>query len=540
MAQGKLRKDAGMLSLLFVGVSTMIGSGWLFGPMNAAKDAGPLSIGSWALASLVVGLIALVYAELGPMFTKSGGLMYMSLVTHGRLVGRVWSWILFLAYVSIAPVEAMAVVTYADSYIHGLVDPATLLLTGKGVAVSVLALALMTAFNFMVLKLVLMFNTIATWIKLCAPIGTIIVLLIFSHHPENLSVPAHATGNFAHMLISISTAGVFFSLFGFTQAIQLAGETSNPGRNIPISVIGTIVIGLIVFVLVQYAFVAAVPPAILARDGWAGLSFANISGPMAGLAITVGASFWAIALFADAFISPGFCGYIWTTATARMLMAISDEKLGPRKLTKINKYGVPWIALIVTFVIGLLFFFPFPSWQKLVTYASSATVLSYGLGCVVLLQMRRVMPDTKRPFRLWGAWIITPLAFIASNFIMFWAGYEVVTFLFAILLAAFIVYVIYRAVKPGEKDALDWRHALWLLPYFGGMWLLCWVGPKSMGGHDILNIYWDMLAVAVLSLIILWLALKTSVSGERSRAYYDNMIKSDVGAGARSVGEPLP
>ncbi|MDE2023301.1 MAG: amino acid permease, partial [Gammaproteobacteria bacterium] len=74
MAQGKLRKDAGVIGLLFVGVSTMIGSGWLFGPMHAAKDAGPLSIGSWAIAAVAVGLIALVYAELGPMFTKSGGL----------------------------------------------------------------------------------------------------------------------------------------------------------------------------------------------------------------------------------------------------------------------------------------------------------------------------------------------------------------------------------------------------------------------------------------------------------------------------------
>ena len=58
MAQGKLRKDAGIVGLLFAGVSTMIGSGWLFGPMHARQDAGPLSIGSWAIAALVVGLIA--------------------------------------------------------------------------------------------------------------------------------------------------------------------------------------------------------------------------------------------------------------------------------------------------------------------------------------------------------------------------------------------------------------------------------------------------------------------------------------------------
>ncbi len=528
MAQGKLRKDAGLVGLLFVGVSTMIGSGWLFGPMHAAQDAGPLSIGSWAIAALVVGLIALVYAELGPLFTKSGGLMYMSLITHGRLVGRIWSWILFLAYVSIAPVEAMAVVTYANNYLPGMVHPHTGLLTGLGVAISVLVLALLTALNFLILRLILLLNTIATWIKVCAPVGTIIVLLIYSHHPGNLSVPAHASGNVMHMLTAISTAGVFFSLFGFTQAIQLAGETDNPSRNIPISVIGTIIIGFIVFVLVQYAFVTAVPPELLAKDGWAGLNFIGDAGPMAGLAITIGASFWALALYADAIISPAFCGYIWTTATSRMLMAISDEKLGPGQLTRINRHGVPWVALIVTFIIGLLFFFPFPSWQKLVDYASSATVLSYGLGCIVLLQMRRVMPEVKRPFRLWHAWIIAPLAFIASNFVMFWAGFSVVSFLFLILLVALVVYLIYRALKSGEKDPLDWRHALWLLPYFGGMWILGWIGPVSMGGIGALNIYWDMLAVAVLSLVILYIALNTSVSAERSHAYYADILKADA------------
>lgn len=160
-------------------------------------------------------------------------------------------------------------------------------------------------------------------------------------------------------------------------------------------------------------------------------------------------------------------------------------------------------------------------------YASSATVLSYGLGCIVLLQMRRVMPEVHRPFRLWWAWLIAPLAFIASNFVMFWAGFAVVSFLFAILLLALVVYMIYRTLKSGKKDPLDWQHALWLIPYFGGMCILGWMGPVSMGGMGILNIYWDMLAVAALSLAILYVALNTSVSAGRSQAYYRGILGPD-------------
>ncbi|HEX7964509.1 MAG TPA: APC family permease [Gammaproteobacteria bacterium] len=536
MAKGKLRKDAGLIGLLFAGLSSTIGSGWLFGPMHAAQIAGPLSIGSWAIAALVVGLIAMVYAELGPLFPRSGGLMHISLISHGRLVGRVWSWILFLAYVTIAPVEAMAVVTYANGYLPGMVNPDTGLLTTLGVMVSIGVLGAFVALNFLILRLVLLFNTFATWIKVCAPIGTILVLMFTAHHPENFSVKAHATGDVTNMFLAISTAGVFFSLFGFTQAIQLAGETADPARNIPRAVVGTIVTSAIIYILVQYAFVAAVPPELLAKDGWAGLTFGGgatngvlASGPMAGLALTLGVSWWAAALYADAIISPAACGYIWTTATARVVMAASEEEFAPERLADINRHGTPWTALILSFVVGCVFFFPFPSWQKLVNYASSATVLSYGLGCVVLLRLRRVMPDLKRPFRLWSAWAVAPAAFIASNLVMYWAGFGTVNVLFAIITVIMAVYMLrflYLYTQGQEPDE-DLAHAWWLMPYFAGMWLLSYFGPVEMGGTGAFGIFNGMSAVAVFSLIILYIALATGVAPARVKSYYASVLKNE-------------
>ena len=341
MTQGRLRKEAGVIGLLLAGVTTMIGSGWLFAPLATARDAGPLSIGSWVTATVVIALLALIYAELAPMFPKSGGLVHMSLVSHGVLVGRIWSWILFLAYVSIAPVEAMAVVTYADSYIHGLVTPQTLLLTASGVWASVLVLAVIAALNFMVIRLVLLFNSIATWLKVCTPIGTIVILFIFSHHDSNLAVSAGTTHNWAAMFTSVSTAGVFFSLFGFRQPIDLAGEAKNPSRALPLAVLGTIAIGAAIFILLQYAFVTAVPPDLLASSGWHGLSFGGIAGPFAGLTLVIGASFWTTVLYADAIVSPAMCGYMWMTTTPRVLHAMGEQALWPRLLSRVNRHGVP-------------------------------------------------------------------------------------------------------------------------------------------------------------------------------------------------------
>jgi amino acid transporter len=334
------------------------------------------------------------------------------------------------------------------------------------------------------------------------------------------------------MFMAISTAGVFFSLFGFTQAIQLAGETANPGRNIPIAVVGTILSAALIFVLVEYAFVTAVPPELLAQHGWTGLSFTGnsgvlASGPMAGLAMAIGVSWWAMALYVDAIISPAACGYIWTTATARVVMASAEEGYAPAKLKSINQHGVPWTALILSFVIGCVFFFPFPSWQKLVNYASSATVLSYGIGCVVLLRLRRVMPDLQRPFRLWAAWIIAPLAFIASNFVMFWAGFGTVNVLFIMLAAIMAIYALRHMYlyTEGKEPEEDVGNAAWLVPYFTGMWLLSYLGPTEMGGTGSLDIYYGMSAVAVFSLIILYVALGTGVASARVKAYYAATVK---------------
>jgi amino acid transporter len=536
VAQGKLRKDAGLIGLLFAGLSSTIGSGWLFGPMKAAQIAGPLSIGSWAIAAVVVGLIAMVYAELGPLFPRSGGLMHISVISHGRLVGRVWSWILFLAYVTIAPVEAMAVVTYANGYLPGMIDTTTGLLTGTGIMVSVCVLATFVALNFLILRFILLLNTVATWIKICAPIGTILVLMFSAHHPENFSVKAHATGDITNMFLAVSTAGVFFSLFGFTQAIQLAGETKDPARNIPRAVVGTIVLSAIIYVLVEYSFVAAVPPELLAKEGWAGLNFGTASanpilasGPMVGLLLTLGVSWWAMALYADAIISPTACGYIWTTATARVVMAASEEDYAPEKLRDINRYGTPWTALLLSFVVGCIFFFPFPSWQKLVNYASSATVLSYGIGCVVLLRMRRTLPDLKRPFRLWNAWLIAPAAFICSNFVMYWAGFGTVNVLFVIITVIMAVYLLrfFYLYNQGKEPDEDIIHAAWLVPYFVGMWILSYFSPVEMGGTGTFGIFDGMLAVAVFSLIILYVALVTGVAPARVKSYYTAVLKAD-------------
>jgi amino acid transporter len=115
----KLRRDAGMIGLLYASLGSIIGSGWLFGALHAAVQAGPWSVLSWIIGAVAILLLAFVFAELSTMFPNSGALVHMTHVSHGDLVGKIWSWILFLAFVSVPPVEVTAVLTYANNRTPG-------------------------------------------------------------------------------------------------------------------------------------------------------------------------------------------------------------------------------------------------------------------------------------------------------------------------------------------------------------------------------------------------------------------------------------
>ncbi len=105
-ASTMLRRDARIIGLLFASTTSIIGSGWLFGAFHASKIAGPLAIWSWVAGGVIILLIALCFAELAPMFPRSGALVHMSYASHGEGLGRIWGWMLFLAYVAVPAVEA--------------------------------------------------------------------------------------------------------------------------------------------------------------------------------------------------------------------------------------------------------------------------------------------------------------------------------------------------------------------------------------------------------------------------------------------------
>jgi hypothetical protein len=147
----------------------------------------------------------------------------------------------------------------------------------------------------------------------------------------------------------------------------------------------------------------------------------------------------------------------------------------------------------------------------LVNYITSITVLTYGLGPVVLLVLRRNMAHVHRSFRLAGAEILAPIAFICSNWVIYWTGFETNLFLFALVFGGFVLYAAwYHLVARKPAADFGWRQVGWLLPWFGGMWILSWLSDVG-GGSGLLGFWAGVIIVAIWSLIVLALALRSAL-----------------------------
>jgi len=519
----KLRRDAGVIGLLYASLGSIIGSGWLFGALHASVQAGPRSVYSWVIGGVAILFLAFVFAELSTMFPNSGALVHMTHVSHGDLVGKIWTWILFLAFVSVPPVEVSAVLTYANNYLPGLIHPHSGLMTSVGTAWAAVLLAGVVALNFLAVRWVIAINSAATWWKLIIPIATIVILMVYSFHPHNLVAHVHSTP-VSGVFTAVATAGIVFSFFGFQQAIALAGETRNPSRYIPIALISSVLIGILIYVGLQVSFITALNPRDIS-GGWAHLHFTGMFGPLAAIAVAVGAVWWAVLLYVDAIISPLGTAFIYVTASPRIIMAAGEMGNAPKQVTRLSGQGVPWIGLIVTYCVGVVFFFPFPSWQKLVSAVSLITVLSYSVGPIILMRLRRALPDATRPFRLRAANVLAPIAFIASNWMIYWTGYSVARWMFGAVFVYIVAYLSwYFAVRRRPLRDLGLRQAWWTVPYFAGMWLISYLGPTgAMGGCGALGFFTGMWIIVGFSLVVLWCAVRSGQSRQAAQQCADRI-----------------
>ena len=514
----RLRREMGLLGLTFAVVGSIIGSGWLLGALSAAEVAGPASVISWILAAVIVAVLALVHAELSAAYPVAGGSARFPHYAFGSLAGFTAGWMGWIFSVTLAPIEVEAALQYATNYLPGLskMSGTVAVLTPLGYLVAGILMLIFTVINAWGIKRMSQTNTAAVWWKIAVPLLTIVALGIAAFHPGNFT----AGGGFAPFgvkgVLEALPAGVVFALIGFEQAVQLAGEAHNPGRNIPRAIILAQIIGTVIYLLLQVVFIAALPPQNL--HSWSSPISKGSFGPYAGLATGLGLTWLAVLLYIDAFISPSGTALLYLGSSARLSYALAREGYVPAAFTRISVRGIPIVSLIFSFIVGMLLFLPFPGWQTFVGFVTSAAVLMYVFTPLAYAALLRGDPNHPRPFVLKGGRVLAPISFVAANLLVYWSGWGVVWRLFAMLALGFLLMAISLATHSTRtRPSLDFRHTLWLWPYLIGMAIISYLGQYG-GGTGLIPLWIDIAVVVVFSLAIFAWAVVSVRPTEQVRA----------------------
>jgi APA family basic amino acid/polyamine antiporter len=413
----ELRRTLDARALVLLGIGAIIGTGiFVLTGTAAANHAGPALVVSFLIAGLGCALAGLCYAEFASMIPVSGSAYSYSYATLGELVAWFIGWNLILEYLFAAATVAVGWSGYVVSLVEqlGMHLPEALtnapftkgaghfeiIRTGAILNLpAVLIIAALTALCYVGIHQSARFNSVVVAIK----VAVIILFIGFGMWaidganwqpfiPEN-------TGRFGHFGWSgvVQAAGIiFFAYIGFDAVSTAAQEAKNPQRDMPIGIMGSLVVCTVLYVAVSAVLTGMVPylelnspaPVALALDRHPELSW------LAGW-IKLG----AIAGMTSVML-------VMMLGQPRIFYAMSRDGLLPPLFRKVHPtHKTPYIGTLITGSLAALIagLFPVTILGELV---SIGTLLAFTTVCIGVLVLRHTRPDLKRPFRTPAPWVV--------------------------------------------------------------------------------------------------------------------------------------
>lgn len=444
-------KKPNLFSAITIGVGSIIGSGWLFASYKASKVAGTLAFGSWVIGAVVALLVALLLAEVATYYSKETGLFARMLsLTHNPDMGFIISSSNWFCTIIIIPAEAEASIQYLSQAYPSISDHIFMNnhFTALGIFFVCLTMIIYGLINFWGIKLFAKANNLITTFKLIVPAATALIFLAVSYHPENLTSYQHTISPYGYgkMFSAVVACGIFYSFYGFNTITFFSSELDNPQRNIPLALIGSIVICLIIYLLLQFSYLVALDPIQVATNGWDAFNFES---PLAQLAILFGMNWMAIVLYVDAAISPSGTGIIFVGSSARIFTGMAKDGQMPKVFGNMHpKYGISRLSIITTLILcmGLVIFFD--NWDKIMIVVSVFMAISCIAVPIAFVKLR-ILDNKRRPFTMPLGLIASYITYIAVTYLLTECGFLALVVSLGFHFALFVVYcsVYYGNVK---------------------------------------------------------------------------------------------
>lgn len=501
--EGRLHRHLGFWGLTAIGFSNIVGSGWLFAAMYAAQTAGPAALLSWVGAGLLCGLVALVMIELGASRPEGGGTVRWPLYASGRLVGTLVGWSVLLSVGGTAA-EISAIMQYADHYLPDIYHGGTLSPLGLGVAVALSVL--LTALNWFTVRAFARLNNLVSVFKVLVPVVTVIALFASGWHSGRLTDHGgFAPYGYAACLSALAGGGIVYSVNGFQAPLDFSGETRNPRRTLPASVLTAIALAVLMYLALQLAFLFTVPEHLLG-DGWQGVSFES---PFGQLALILNLHWLSSLLYADAVASPGGSAYVGVALNARHTYALAKNRTIPRFFMRVGeRYGIPHRALLLNLVVIVVFLLPFGGWQRIVSVMGDMYLLIYAASAVAVAVFRAGPGRERMAGWVPGLRWIAPVSFVVASEFVYWSGWHDLRLALPLVLAGLLLFLAMWRTGHNERSlAEELRTGAWLVVYLSALTLLSWLGTFKGSGR--LPAPYDSFTVAVVTLGIFFWAVRS-------------------------------
>jgi APA family basic amino acid/polyamine antiporter len=433
-----MKKTMGALDLVMFGVGCVIGTGiFVLTGIAAAEHAGPAISVSYLLAGIVCIFTGLAYAELAAAIPVAGSSYTYSYVIFGEFVAWVVGCVLICGY-------TMASATVAvgwSGYFVGILKAAGLaipeMLTKSPIEGGLVNLPAVCVTLFIGMLLIrgtkesIVINRVLVAVKL-----VIIFLFIF------IAAPHIKMENYADFMpygwhgVSVGAATIFFAYVGFDAVATAAEETKNPNRDLPIGIIGSIIICAILYITVS-----------LVLTGITHYSELNNSEPMAYALRQNGSNVGSALIATGAVAGMIAVILIMMYGQSRVLFVISRDGLISDKFSKIHKkFGTPYVSCLATmFAVALLAgFTPI----KTLGFLTSLTLLfSFVIALIGVMVLRVRRPKLERPFRCPGVFFVAPVAIISCSYLIYTLLVETAMPFVILILTSVIAYFTYTYKK---------------------------------------------------------------------------------------------
>jgi basic amino acid/polyamine antiporter, APA family len=466
-----LKRTLSAWSLTALGIGNIIGAGiFVLTGQAAATNAGPAIGLSFVFSGLACAFAGLCYAEMASAVPVSGSAYTYAYATMGRLIAWIIGWDLILEYalgasavavgwsgyvvsllndVGITVPPALTNAPFAYDVAHGewqrtsaLLNLPAMLVTG---VISLLLLAgtreSARVNNVMVVlkvAIVLVFIAAAVWFVSSANWVT-------AGNPDGAFIPPNAgPGQFGWGGVIRGAAVVFFAYIGFDAVSTAAQEAKNPQRDMPIGILGSLVICTVLYVAVGFVITGIIPYDKL-----------NVPDPIAVGIDAIGLRWLAPVIKIGAILGLSSVILVSLLGQTRILFSMAQDRLLPRAFASVHgRFATPHVTTLVTGTIVTVLAGVLPL-ELIGELVSIGTLLAFAIVCLGVLALRVMRPGLARPFRTPAVWFIAPAGVVSSVFLMFGLPGDTWLRLAVWLVVGLAIYAFY-----GKRHGVDMAHKL--------------------------------------------------------------------------------